>query len=160
MYVMTIDQLDLSILDDLRQDGRTTVRSIALEQMKRRATIHARISKMEEHGVIQGYTVIPDFPEMGKPITVFILASIEQREFKQIEELEVLHERIATILNITEVYSTSGEYDFLIKARVSDLLEVQKIIYRLRTMAIRKTYTISIFETHLEELSNEPFNLS
>ena len=81
MQNITVDDLDHSILRILRQDARTTINDIAKKLDRRRATIYNRIVKMEENGVIKGYTVIPNFSSLGEDITVFVLVTLTEKEY-------------------------------------------------------------------------------
>lgn len=155
--LMNIDKLDVDILQILRHDARATIKDIATQLGRRRATIHARINKMMENEVIKGYTAIPDFKQLDLPITVFILVSILQKDYDSPDDLYRLTEDILNIPRITEIYSCSGEYDYLLKARINNLKEVQDIIYKLRVYNVGKTYTMTVFETRKEELSNDIF---
>ena len=77
-----------------------------------RATVHERIKRMVEKGIIKGFTVKIDHAKMGRPITAFILISflpeptISQRNLAQ---------DIAMMEGVQEVHLISGEYDILVK---------------------------------------------
>ena len=109
-----LDEKDLAILGILRNDSRRSTKAIAAELDMPRATVHERIKRMVEKGVIRGFTVKLDHAKMGKPITAFILISflpeptISQRNLAQ---------DIATMEGVQEVHLISGEYDILAKVR-------------------------------------------
>lgn len=160
-YYMSVDELDLAILNLLRQDGRMTVKDISDQLDRRRATVHNRIAKMEENGTIKGYTVIPDFSKLGFHITVYILAAVHQQTFEGAEQPESISAQISKIPYITEVHNITGEWDYLIKARVRDLEAMgREINFRLlKEFGISRTQTLAAFSSDLEELSNFNFNL-
>ncbi|MGA0277472.1 MAG: Lrp/AsnC family transcriptional regulator, partial [Candidatus Kariarchaeum pelagius] len=95
MQNITVDDLDRSILRILRQDARTTINDIAKKLDRRRATIYNRIVKMEENGVIKGYTVIPNFSSLGEDITVFVLVTLTEKEYLIADSLSQIGKKLS-----------------------------------------------------------------
>ena len=67
-----LDEKDLAILSILKKDSRRSTKAIATELDMPRATVHERIKRMAEKGVIKGFSVKVDHAKMGKPITAFV----------------------------------------------------------------------------------------
>lgn len=163
MQNITVDDLDRSILRILRQDARTTINDIAKNLDRRRATIYNRIVKMEENGVIKGYTVIPNFSSLGEDITVFILVTLTEKEYLIADSLSQIGNKLSKIPYVTGVHAISGEYDYLLKARVPSLEVLgNEINFHLRKMSgVGRTLTLTSFDTTTEELGNNSlFQLS
>jgi len=84
-----LDEKDLAILSILKRDSRRSTKAIASELEMPRATVHERIKRMTEKGVIRGFSLKLDHAKMGMPITAFILISflpeptISQRNLAQ-----------------------------------------------------------------------------
>lgn len=151
------DNLDDAIIHELRADAAISIKSLADKLERRRATIHARISKLVEKKILKGYTIIPDFNKLGHGITVFILVAVSQNEYKDTETMVELSSKIANIPQVTEIHSVSGEYDYLLKVRVDNLETLGKeIVFTLRKKygAVR-TLTLTSFYTEKEELGND-----
>ena len=68
-----LDDKDRAILNELEKDSRRSTKSIAKDLNIPRATVHERIRRMMERGIIKGFTVVPDFGKLGEPVTAFIL---------------------------------------------------------------------------------------
>ncbi|MHA2253746.1 MAG: Lrp/AsnC family transcriptional regulator [Candidatus Kariarchaeaceae archaeon] len=155
-----LDDLDLQILQLLRQDGRMSIKELADNLGRRRATIHARMEKLRDSGVFKGFSVVPDFKQLGTGITVFLLASELQSSYEGAESLDILSQKLTKIPYVTEVHSISGEWDYLLKARVPDLESIgTAIIFELRkNFGISRTLTLAVFQTEMEELGNVQFN--
>jgi Lrp/AsnC family leucine-responsive transcriptional regulator len=150
MSVMT-DKKDEIILLELKKNARNTTKNIGKTVKIPRITVHDRIKKMVNTGVIKSFTIIPDYKKIGLPCTAFIFISfqsdvnISQRE---------LAKRIALLPNVFEVHIISGEYDLLIKVRGTSLEEIGKLIVdKLRLInGVGRTLTCTCFETVKEEM--------
>ena len=68
-----LDQVDLGLIRLLQADGRASQEELAREVGLSRPAVHERLRKLEQHGVIQGYTVHVDWSAVGLPILAFIL---------------------------------------------------------------------------------------
>jgi DNA-binding Lrp family transcriptional regulator len=150
MSVM-LDKKDENILYQLKKNARDTTKNIGNSLRIPRITVHDRIKKMVDNGIIKSFTVIPDYKKIGLPCTAFIFISfqpdvnISQRE---------LAKRIALLPNVFDVHIISGEYDLLIKVRGVSMEEIGTLIIdKLRLMnGVGRTLTCTCFETVKEEI--------
>ena len=151
---MEIDTPDEQILQLLRQDARMPIKQIAARLGRRRATIHSRIQKLEEQGIIRKYTFVPDFKKLGKSITAFLLVSVLPQTIQMEESLETLSARLAKLDNVVEVYNITGEFDYLLKVRADNIEDIgSNIVFKLRKeYGIGRTLTLTVFHTEIEEL--------
>lgn len=146
-----IDEKDAAILRELRKDASRSTKSIAKDLGMPRATVHERVRKMRERGVIRGYTVILDDAKLGDPILAFILvsflpnATVSQRE---------LAKMISEIDGVKEVHLISGEYDILLKVRGKSMEDIGSLVIdRLRQIeGVGRTITCASFSTVKDEL--------
>ena len=145
MLIM-IDEKDQKIIKELEKNSRNTTKKIASNVGIPRVTVHDRIQKMKEKGIIKKFTVNINYKKIGLPTEVFIFISflpnidVSQRE---------LAERIAKIPSIIEVHIISGEYDLLLKVRGKTLEDIGKLVVdKLRKLkGVGKTLTFACFET-------------
>lgn len=146
-----IDEKDLAILKELENDASRSTKAIAKALNMPRATVHERVRKMREKGVIRGFTVIPDYSKLGEPISAFILVSflpnntISQRE---------LARKISDLEGVREVHLISGEYDILLKVRAKSMEDIGSLVIdRLRKIeGVGRTITCASFATVKDEL--------
>ncbi len=146
-----IDKKDQIILEELKKNSRNSTKTIASNVKIPRVTVHDRIQKMLDKGIIKSFTTVVDYKKTGLPSKVFIFVSflhntnVSQRE---------LANRIAKIQGIYEVHIISGEYDLLLKVRGESLEEIGKLVVdKLRELkGVGKTLTCACFETVKEEL--------
>lgn len=156
MYDMELDDLDFTILMMLQKEGRITIKTLADKLEKRRATVYARLQKLEENKVIEGYTISINYREIGFPITAFILVAMAKEAFQKFNKQDDLLKALSDVPFVVEVYSITGEYDYLLKARVKSLEDVgDKIVYYIRkNLPISRTLTLPVFSTGEEERMN------
>ncbi|MDH5403047.1 MAG: Lrp/AsnC family transcriptional regulator [Candidatus Heimdallarchaeota archaeon] len=156
---MTLDLLDIQIIDLLRKDARITIKGIADKLERRRATIFNRIIKLEEREIIKGYSVVIDFEKVNYGITAFILIAVMDPGLEKSDDLGTLSKQIGKLPFVTEIHHVTGEWDYLLKVRVKDLETLgKKVIFNLRKLfGIGRTLTLTSLYDEVEELGNEPF---
>lgn len=146
-----VDKKDETILNELKKNARKSTKAIANSCKLPRVTVHDRIQKMIRKGVIQSFTAIPNYEQLGLPSKVFILVSflpnpnVSQRE---------LAKRIAKLPGVYEIHIISGEYDLLLKVRGKSLEEIGKLVVdKLRQLnGVGRTVSCACFETVKEEI--------
>jgi Lrp/AsnC family transcriptional regulator for asnA, asnC and gidA len=111
-----IDGLDRQILEILQQDARTPFVEIARKLIVSGGTIHQRVDRMKELGIIRGSKVQVDFQKLGFDVTVFLGIHLSNtRELSQvIDELKNFKE-------VIEVHYTTGNYALLIKVQTKTI---------------------------------------
>lgn len=145
MLIM-FDEKDRIILTELKKNARNSTKNIATKVKIPRVTVHDRIQKMIEKGIIRSFNVKIDYKKIGLHSNVFIFVSflyntdVSQRE---------LANRIAKIPGVYEVHIISGEYDLLLKVRGASLEDIGKLVIdKLRQMnGVGRTLTCACFET-------------
>ncbi|MDK2796199.1 MAG: hypothetical protein PWQ22_1609 [Archaeoglobaceae archaeon] len=110
---MKIDEIDLKIINILKEDSRVSISEIARELNLSRQTVKSRISRLEKEGIIEKYTVkIASSLEDAKS-SVYLLVETDEEKFWEMDE----------IVEINRV--TSKRY--LVRITVSDLSELSGI---------------------------------
>jgi DNA-binding Lrp family transcriptional regulator len=145
-----LDEKDLAILRQLAKDSRRGTKAIASDLDMPRATVHERIRRMTEKGLIKGFTVILNHSALGEPVTAFILvsflpsATVSQRDVAQ---------RIAGLDGVHEVHLISGEYDILVKVRGQSMEAIGSLVIdKVRNIAgVGRTLTCASFASVKEE---------
>ena len=146
-----VDEKDLAILRELRFDSRRSTNQIANALGIPRATVHERIKKMGQKGIIKGFTVVSDYTQLGMPVTAFILvsflpvSSVSQRD---------LANRISSLDGVFGVHLISGEYDILIKVRGESMESIGALVIdEIRSMdGVGGTLTCVSFSTVKDDL--------
>ena len=146
-----IDKKDKIILTELKKNARNSTKNIATRVKIPRVTVHDRIHKMIERGIIKSFNVTIDYKKIGLSSEVFIFVSfLPNPEVSQRQ----LAKRIAKLPGVSEVHIISGEYDLLLKVRGKSLEEIGKLVIdKLRQLqGVGRTLTCACFETVKEEI--------
>jgi Lrp/AsnC family leucine-responsive transcriptional regulator len=146
-----IDKKDEMIIAELKKNARNSTKHIATQINIPRVTVHDRIQKMIEQGIIKSFNVSIDYKKIGYTTEVFIFISfIPSPDVSQRE----LAKRIAKLPGVYEVHIISGEYDLLLKVRGKSLEEIGVLVVdKLRQLkGVGRTLTFACFETVKEEL--------
>jgi Lrp/AsnC family transcriptional regulator for asnA, asnC and gidA len=119
-----IDNLDRQIIALLVEDANRPYTDIAQALIVSHGTIHVRMKKLREMGVVTGSHLAVDARKLGWDITAFVGVILE----KAIDSFDTV-ETMKTIPEIVEVYYVTGEYSLLVKVACRNsahLLEVLK----------------------------------
>jgi Lrp/AsnC family leucine-responsive transcriptional regulator len=114
----TLDKIDRRILRELQQDGRITFSELAKRVGLSTSPCLERVRRMEREGVIAGYTTLLNPKFLNAELIVFVqirLTRTSQDIFERFKQAAV------EIEEVQECYLISGNFDYLIKARVSDM---------------------------------------
>lgn len=109
-----IDKLDRQIIDELRKDSRCSFQDIARKLNVSGGTIHVRVNKLRQAGVIKGARLMLDPSALGYDICAFIGINLHQAgdHIRVVDELKKMPE-------VVEAHFTTGTYSLFIKAFVS-----------------------------------------
>lgn len=131
-----MDELDRRILDILRQNARIPVKDIARQVSLTSPAVSSRIHRMEQDGVIAGYTVVLDPPHSGTTVDALISVSIPpslRQDFMQ--ELEHL-------TCVLQCFHVTGSHSYIVKARCSDMDALEHLITIFQRMGQTSTQII------------------
>lgn len=105
-----IDILDSKILDLLQKDGRMAYTEIAKKLLISHGTVHQRLNRLTELGIIKGTKIILDYQKIGYDVTTLLGIHLKSAkdQSKVIEKLKAMNE-------VVEVYYTTGSYALIIK---------------------------------------------
>lgn len=142
---LSIDNLDLQILKELKRDARLSYRKIAEKLHVATGTIQSRIQRLEGAGVINDYHASLNYEKLGYGITALIATCIKRKDIDRILE------KIINDQNVFGAFSITGEYDVIISAKFKDIEDLNRfIIKELSDPSIEKTVTFLVLKTHKE----------
>ncbi len=140
-----LDSKDMKILGFLSDNAKLTSQQISRKTLIPITTVHNRIKKLEKRGVIKGYTTVLDHKKLGKGILAFILVTVSYitSSGKRISQAE-LAKKIRSFPCVEEIHIVTGGADLIMKARVSDMEELNDfVINELRNIdGVENTQTI------------------
>lgn len=143
MHNSQLDEIDKKILDYLVENTRMPFTEIAQRMGVSAGTIHVRVKKMEDAGIILGSSLVIDYKRLGYKFTTYIGILLNKSNKTQ-EVLKVLE----AIPNVTELSVTSGKYNIFCKIRAKDTDDAKRIIYNINDIedVMRTESMISIEE--------------
>ncbi|MGE5628901.1 MAG: Lrp/AsnC ligand binding domain-containing protein [Solirubrobacterales bacterium] len=136
--VSGLDDLDLQILDVLIKDSRTPYLEIARQCHVSGGTIHVRMKKMEDMGIIKGTKLIIDNSKLGYDVCCFIGIFLERAS-----SFDIALTQLQEIKEIVELHYTTGEYSIFVKVICKNINDLQNLL-RTKIQAvdgIRRTDT-------------------
>jgi Lrp/AsnC family leucine-responsive transcriptional regulator len=122
---MDLDKFDRAILSVLQQDARASLQDISARVGLSTTPCWTRIKKMENEGVIQGYTVRIDPAALGFRDTVIVQVTLESHTE---EILEAFGKALEDIPEVLEAYLISGDYDYYIRIAVRDTRDYERLL--------------------------------
>ena len=147
MMAVRLDEVDKAILRELISNARLSFREIARRIGVSTATVANKVRKMEEEGVIRGYTAIVDAEKLGYDIVAVIEVVISKGKVANVEE------EIAKAPNVQAVYDVTGESDAIIVARFKSRAELSNFVKKLLSMEyVERTITHVVLNVKKEEL--------
>ena len=133
-----MDDLDRRLIGRLRQNGRAALSDLAGELSISRATVRARIERLQESGEIVGFSVVTRGDRQSAPIRGLMMIGIEGRGADRIiRSLRGLPE-------VTEIHTTNGRWDLIAQIATETLEDFDRAL-----AAIRRIDGVSSSETNL-----------
>ncbi|MEM2841744.1 MAG: Lrp/AsnC family transcriptional regulator [Thermoproteota archaeon] len=144
---MNIDDLDKKILNFLQNDARLSFVKIAKQLAVSEGTIHLRVRKLIEEGVIKGFYTIVDPDKIGLPIRAFIGLQADPSLYESILK------KISEINGVYGIYDVTGEFSALIDVKVGSKKELTELIDQVGAIpGVKSTVTMLVLRVLKEEL--------
>jgi DNA-binding Lrp family transcriptional regulator len=118
-----VDRLDASLLRLLAAQPRLSVVEAARQLGVARGTVQARLERLQRNGVIRGFGPVVEPAAVGFPVTAFM--TLEIRQGGGYAEL-VQH--LASIPEVLEATTTSGQGDLLVRVVARSNADLQRVI--------------------------------
>ena len=145
-----LDRIDRQILRFLRQDGRMSLASIAKEVGLSGPAVHERVRKLEQNGVIAGYSVIIEPEALDRSHVAFVLVTLSEGDEFAADEPIVA--RICEEPDVLEFHRVAGQDCYLIKIRCATNKEMEQLLRRIRSIrGVARTRTTIVLSTELEK---------
>lgn len=137
-----MDETDQKLISLLRQDARLTVAALASKLWVSRGTVTNRIRRLEDDGIIVGYTVRLRPDVQHNTIKAWMSIAVDGNQTRAV---------IASLLGepgVATLHDTNGRWDLLAELRAETLQELAKVLERIRLLkGISNTETSIHLET-------------
>lgn len=139
----SLDRTDRRILDILQRDGRISMTELA-ERVGLSATpCTERVRRLERTGVITGYYARVSPQALGRPLLVFLEINLSAKSGDAFDKVK---NELLNIAEILECHLVSGEFDYLVKARITEMSAYRQllgdILKRLPASAQTRSYVV------------------
>ena len=111
-----LDVKDAAIIDVLRSDARISVQSLADRLGFPRVTVHDRLKKLQERGIVTGFSIKLDRVKLGRPLHGFIQATYERQSWhRSQDDRRDIAKKICELPFVVGCHIVTGDWDFLIE---------------------------------------------
>ncbi|PJE56847.1 Lrp/AsnC family transcriptional regulator [Marinomonas sp. BSi20584] len=145
-----MDKTNWKLLKLLEQNGRLTYAELGKMVHLTAPAVAERVRKLEESGVITGYSVQVNLEKAGIPITALVECQVyrtKEREFKVL---------VMGLDEVIECYNVTGPYAFVLKVGVKSMSKLDVLLERL--IDLSDTNTMMIMTTPVKRIM--PLNIA
>jgi Lrp/AsnC family transcriptional regulator for asnA, asnC and gidA len=142
-----IDNTDLKILEILMQDAKRPYTEVARKVNVSQGTVHVRMNKMEEAGILDKTTLRINYAKLGYDITAFIGIYLEKSAL-----YDMVLAKLKDIPEITNIHYTTGNYSMFVKIHCRDTNHLKEVLHdkMQQVEGIERTETMISLEESLE----------
>ncbi len=141
-----LDTIDAKILEILQRRGRTRRNELAEAVQLSLPSVSERLKKLEDAGVITGYTALVDARKLGRDITAFIVVDVDSsRHYHNFVE------HAAAVDEILECHAITGVGTHILKIRTENTSSLEKLLARIQAWTgVTRTRTQLVLSTSKE----------
>ena len=140
-----LDRRDVAILEALQDEARSTFTEIGKRVGLAPSSVHERVRKLEQAGVIKGYRAELDPASLGLFVTA--LVSVTPLDPRQPDDLP---DRILEFREVEDCHSVAGEENYVLKVRTRTTGDLEEFLRRLREKAGVRTRTTVVLSIPFE----------
>lgn len=147
MTKFKLDKTDHKILDMLIENSRVPFTDIAKILEMSAGTVHVRVRKMEDAGLITGSSLTIDYQKLGYSFIAFVGIFLQKTS-----QTQFVLERIIEIPYVTVVNVTTGKFNLFCKIRAKDTDQAKDIIYQIDDIeGVTRTETMISLEESIND---------
>ena len=140
-----MEDRDRQILAALQENARATLGEIAEAVRLSPSSVHDRVRKLEQAGVIRGYRAQVDAEAVGLFVTAIV--SVTPLDPKQPDDLP---DRVREFTEVEDCHSVAGDENYILKVRTRTTSDLEEFLRRLREKAGVQTRTTIVLSTPFE----------
>ncbi|MAZ41470.1 MAG: transcriptional regulator AsnC [Flammeovirgaceae bacterium] len=141
-----IDNVDLKILNILMEDAKIPYTEVAKRVFVSGGTVHVRMKKLEEMGIVTGTTLKMDYSKLGFDVTCFMGIYLLKSSL-----YDSVVNNLKEIPEIVKVHYTTGNYNIFIKIHCKDTRHLKDVLHDKiqKVEGIERTETLISLEESL-----------
>ena len=135
-----LDELDLSILRVLQENGRISNVALAEQISLSPPATLTRLKRLESQGYIHNYVALLDWKRMGYDMLCFVNISLQMH---QPEEVAKFRKKISQLPEVLECHHVTGEFDYILKLAIKNREDLDRFVMKQLTPipGIARIYT-------------------
>lgn len=143
--IMMLSEADKQVLTLLRENARLPVTELARLTGVSRTTVQARIERLEESGVIDGYTVRLGASYTQSQLRAQVMVKLTPKQSRMVEK------GLAALPDVTLVYSVSGAFDMIVFIACDGVEELDRTIDAIGALdGVERTESSILLATKLQ----------
>ncbi len=131
-----MDITDCKIVEILLKDGRISMKELSQKVALSPPAVAERMKRLEDAKIISGYKAVINYEKLGKGINVLINVDMK------VEKSEKFTEFINTEDSIVECHHVTGPYCKILKARLDNIANLEKLIEKIQRFGNTETFII------------------
>jgi Lrp/AsnC family transcriptional regulator for asnA, asnC and gidA len=120
----SLDKLDLQIIQAMMQDAEVSYADLGKQFFVSGGTIHVRIKKLEELGIVQGKRLAVDLKVLGYDIIAFIGIYLEKSSM-----YDNVAQALKAIPQVVRVNYTTGNYSMFVEIVCKDIQQLRFVLH-------------------------------
>ena len=147
MAKIKLDEIDHQILDLLIDNTRTAFTDIAKKLLISAGTVHVRVKKMEDAGIIKGSSLTLDYKKLGYTFIAYIGIFLEKTH-----QTKFVLQKLESIPFVTVAHITTGKFNIFCKVRAKSTDHAKEIIFLLDDVeGVSRTETMISLEESIND---------
>ncbi len=124
-----MDGLDSEIIGLLRKDAKVRLKKAARKLNVPTSTLHARIQKLEEDGILRHYSVEVDWKKMGYDLNAYVLVFVDTTKLKELRmtQKDIL-KQLRALPYVESADIVTGDADLIAHLRAKDSAELGRLL--------------------------------
>ena len=140
-----MEEINRKIIALLAADGRMSFTELARQTGLSVSAAQQRVRRLEQRGVIRGYSAVISPEEIGLPLTAFV--SIKPFDPAAPDDAP---DRLAHLSAIEACHSVAGDESYILKVRVASPAGLEELLQEIRAAASVSTHTTIVLSTPYE----------
>ena len=147
MSKFKLDDIDHQILDMLIDNTRVPFTDIAKKLVISAGTVHVRVKKMEEAGIIKGSSLTLDYKKLGYSFIAYVGVFLQKTS-----QTKFVLERINEIPFVTVAHITTGKFNIFCKIRARNTEHAKEVIFMIDDIeGVYRTETMISLEESIND---------
>lgn len=121
----SLDATDWRLLEALQRDGRATYAELARAVSMSPSAVTERVRRLEEAGVITGYTAVIDHERIGLPVLALVRLRYPTGNYRP------FHDLLSTTPEVLEAHHVTGEDCFVLKVAARSMRHLEEVTGRI-----------------------------